>query len=846
MKKLLFSLVLFSFFFSFVSAETISQNDVEASTYIIGNYMFTRNKNPNYDGVLTTKRIMIAAKTIDGNSENKMIIYYKRINGEWIDALSGETIVPPTSFDVERVDMIRSYITMSPSIEAGNLESENGYLSLSHSNAEIVDEAWSNTIEYNNSTNPGISRFTIKVDEDFIDNEDTYYDVTIDYYDAGTGIILMQSSNTEDNSINYRKYGYGSYVEEGYFWSDRQFNIKNLTLGLTNTREWKSHTFNVTSDFFEHNQDNYIHLYFGRKTQIGGEPTDIKIKKITITKRLFKIDATDKNDRDVVGNIYTDADFGMSFTIKNTSDTSKEIDITYEIVDINDNVILNKSFNDVLIDANKNSKYIVDNINKYGEFKLNVKINYNDESEEETFAFSKIIADLTNNTNDFLGLTTHLNYGGWYSEEILNSSLDITKKLGVNSIRQGMNNAHIQRDITDYNNTFGRYEETYDELSTKNINLLSVLWNPYNEISDANFDNLKEEITNYYSNLATKYGSIITYYEMPGEWNNISLISPEKYAELVVTVSKAIKGIDSNAKIVALSSMDDIWSETHDLSYYSATEYGHQTINHNSWMAKVFKTKWLDGNNELCFLSYVDAVSLDFYPYNYSESISSNHYYERISGVREMIDYYNQSGRNIPIIFTETGYNTSYYGADHESQAKNEVETLIFGLANKGSSEITTSYGSFTPYNFEKIYVYSLQDEAKYYQDGESNFGIVNNYKSDPLKPFTRDVGMSAKASYIALNAFNYLLKDARLVDTNERVSVKDYQFYKFEVEGNKNIIAIWSDVGSRTVSLTFSDLVGKNVTIYDMYGNVVDNYNNLGITMDITINDEPIYISYN
>ena len=84
---------------------------------------------------------------------------------------------------------------------------------------------------------------------------------------------------------------------------------------------------------------------------------------------------------------------------------------------------------------------------------------------------------------------------------------------------------------------------------------------------------------------------------MPNEWNNIMTIDPEKVAELFVEVSKAIKAIDSDAKIVALSSFDEIWTDNHYTNYYSATESGHNDINHNSWLARVLKTKFMNDNN---------------------------------------------------------------------------------------------------------------------------------------------------------------------------------------------------------------------------------------------------------
>lgn len=68
--------------------------------------MFNRNTSSTYDGSLTTKRIMLASKSLSGNKESDMIIYYKRATGTWIDALTGTSITPPTSFQIGVVNLV--------------------------------------------------------------------------------------------------------------------------------------------------------------------------------------------------------------------------------------------------------------------------------------------------------------------------------------------------------------------------------------------------------------------------------------------------------------------------------------------------------------------------------------------------------------------------------------------------------------------------------------------------------------------------------------------------------------------------------------------------------------------
>ena len=107
-KFLLFSVVsILTMFLGIVSADakTINKDDVPNSSYIIGKYMFTRNINDDYNGRLTTKLIMLASKTIEGNSIDDMIIYYKTASGKWIDGLDGQVISNIDTFEIKYIGM---------------------------------------------------------------------------------------------------------------------------------------------------------------------------------------------------------------------------------------------------------------------------------------------------------------------------------------------------------------------------------------------------------------------------------------------------------------------------------------------------------------------------------------------------------------------------------------------------------------------------------------------------------------------------------------------------------------------------------------------------------------------
>ena len=105
-KKLLYFLMLLGFAgLTNVNAKEIAADDIEPRTYIIGSHEFTENST------LTTRHIMLASKTIDGNTLNDMVIYYKNPRGKWINGLTGEIVEVSEKFNIEFVDLVKFLTT---------------------------------------------------------------------------------------------------------------------------------------------------------------------------------------------------------------------------------------------------------------------------------------------------------------------------------------------------------------------------------------------------------------------------------------------------------------------------------------------------------------------------------------------------------------------------------------------------------------------------------------------------------------------------------------------------------------------------------------------------------------
>ena len=125
-KKLLYLLLLFVMLFCIkinVNAKEILSSDISPRTYVIGTHEFTESTT------LSTKHIMLASKTIDGNTLDDMIIYYKNPRGKWINGLTGEIVEVSEKFNIEYVDLVKEL--EKPTLTLVRISGTYGYLSIS-------------------------------------------------------------------------------------------------------------------------------------------------------------------------------------------------------------------------------------------------------------------------------------------------------------------------------------------------------------------------------------------------------------------------------------------------------------------------------------------------------------------------------------------------------------------------------------------------------------------------------------------------------------------------------------------------------------------------------------------
>lgn len=679
---------------------------------------------------------------------------------------------------------------------------------LIHFDGVVSGGEWVISQDYNGMANPGHSRTTIKVDQNFTGGEGYYYDLAIEYYDASIGTIIVQSSTDESNVINYPKTGYGGYPEENFWsWSDNYY-ISNLAHELNNTNAWVTHTFRLTDEFFEKDSDNYIHLYFGRDINYGDT---LRIKSISLTKHLFMIEPTSGDGgASVIGNIYSADNYDFGFMVLNPSDSYQNASISYVIINSEGNIISNKELGDYNFSRLEQKVFSVDKPNGYDTYRLIVSIEQSSGYiEKEEIDFSIAASDLSDNNNDFLGLNTFFGFSGWGNSRQIADAIAASKMLGINNIRYSINSNFVNEDLLGgYTDSIGRYGY-----------IVNSLHNTYNQAallpafsSSSSPQETLNDIIPVYVALAQEYGDKMEYYEILNEPN--LTLAPEVYAEVLVKTAYAIRAIDPDAKIISMSTN-------------RVPIYGDNSTNYSDdgWIERVIDTPVaIDTNDDGIIdrqvypLEVTDAISVHPYTEDFSMSPETDgakkSVFAQLQDLRDVIEdkkLQYSIERNMPIWITEFNYPTSTTGATPSVQASYLGRMLVWALSNSSQDAL----------NIEKVYIFALQDSGLC-NNLEANFGIVSRFRQDNLKGFTRDTEMAAKPAYLAINQFSTLLNNATPTKLGPIAeypeSINAFEFINAE---GKKVIVMWNNTAD-DVSVRINVPKEKAVA-YDIYGNPLE-----------------------
>lgn len=113
-KSLLLTICTFTIFTITANASTMATEDIPNKSYLIGKALYTE------DITLTTRHIMLGARTINSNDLNDMIIYYKNFRGVWVDGLTGSRVAVPTEIQIDYINMVSNIETYEVTFDTVN------------------------------------------------------------------------------------------------------------------------------------------------------------------------------------------------------------------------------------------------------------------------------------------------------------------------------------------------------------------------------------------------------------------------------------------------------------------------------------------------------------------------------------------------------------------------------------------------------------------------------------------------------------------------------------------------------------------------------------------------------
>ena len=187
------SIISLFIFVQSANANTMLTSEIPNNSYVIGTHIFTS------DMVLTTKHIMLASKTIEGNMLDDMIIYYKSPKGVWVDGLTGKKVNMPNKIKITNINLENVNVPETPTLS-------NDYGTENIANLSILAEGY-----YGNPSNlTSINGWELyeKTDEEYVkvtESGETPYSYSITDIDYGFKKIYVARVYTLDSN-NQKKY----------------------------------------------------------------------------------------------------------------------------------------------------------------------------------------------------------------------------------------------------------------------------------------------------------------------------------------------------------------------------------------------------------------------------------------------------------------------------------------------------------------------------------------------------------------------------------------------------------------------------------------------------------------
>ena len=607
--------------------------------------------------------------------------------------------------------------------------------------------------------------------------DDTPIEVTVDYFDEGEGFF----------ELLYDAYGIPENIRNG-------IEGREECIRLTNTMEWKTHTFYVERMRLANRLGNFD-VRIGVYSVVDGfSPEPVIVGSVTLKtverQNPIRLESVGGNK---AGNIYAKGeDIKVNLNIANKTERDARGDFTYTAKDEDGYTVYEGKVSGVF-PANKTTPLAIKTTaGKYGIYTLSVngEFRYTDrDSEPLPFSvnteYSLAWEVSKDNINDSCGTALLINSNKmsapngvaagiaaragvrWNREEILWK--DSEPQPGVYKIPE-----HMKREL----------ELARDAGMNNELGLLYA--NPViydNVVGMADAPTTEKELKAYgdwCEWLARETKGLVQAFCVWNEYNgafNEQGESPEHYVKMLEIAYKAVKKGNPDAIVIGL--------ETAGID--------------PAFNKRVF---------EAGGLQYMDVAGV--HPYDWTGHFDTQRIVNLTNDMKAMMREY---GDEKAIWWTEFGFSSHY---TFKERMFNHVMT----------------YALQKHYDLADVVIqFRMQD---YLEGGsvEGNWGYIKDYRD-------KEVMNCAKPSYLAVCAMNNLIGSK----AEAKEVIKDgttYAFHFYNNEMKKDVVLLQSEYDAQLMSL---DLGTNCMEIYDVYGNKLESIESENGVYNFVINKEPLYI---
>ena len=624
----------------------------------------------------------------------------------------------------------------------------------------------------------------VDLDNKFLNKvgDGTQVEITVEYFDEYNGFFSLMY-DSEDGADKYTRLVY-----------------------LKNTGTWKKHTFVIEDGYF----GDRIKDYDGKSADFcitsvserGSSSTVIVVKSIEVKKIPQKNPIKVKITTDEVGNIFSpqnDKKFNIEF--KNRLKTEGNYNITYSAVTESGNMVWSKA-DKISIKPNEIiNKTVTPEFDEYALYEFAVDITTDDGRVDSRYktVFSYVLTADDGMVNMHYQLGAHFGHHA-SNEKYAETVMKLIEKSNSGGYRDlPANWQEYYTPSTGYTVPIStkKITELMKERGDEKNGNLSILGYGNQFVTGKTIWDIittEEEYALWeeYVLYAAKYTGNKKF-ELWNEPNLDSYKDPSTYKDYVELAKRTVKVLHEYDPEIKLA-----------IGCIAAPQ--------EEARGKAF----IEGlAREGIFELDIDAVSLHPYTRIPEDRIDMAEYY------RDLFKKYNRD--DLELWYTEYGYTLGIRGGVSDRENVNITTRQYLAMNSRGLGE------EFSVYTImEKLYS-NLTDD-------EQGWGITYNFNE---KYSDSGVANSAKHSYLAIAAMNWLLRDAEPIGAigigDEDIEIAHYKKSLKDDE----LIAVWSKGENKMLTL---NLGCDEAIVYDIYGNSHTVKGNNG-RFEISVTDQVTYI---